>query len=96
MLARDGFMTSSSKDDIDAIGTRNIGGGKGIGNWYSIESEIRMGREYAQFRGSAPAVRSKCAADSALPSDALKNRGGQRRMVSLPRLWANVQTLLST
>lgn len=30
-----------SKDDIDAIGSRDIGGGKGLGNWYSIESEIR-------------------------------------------------------
>ena len=38
-----------SKDDLDAIGTRDIGGGKGLGNWYSIESEIRMGREYAQM-----------------------------------------------
>ena len=38
-----------SKDDIDAIGTRDIGGGKGVGNWYSLESEIRMGREYAQM-----------------------------------------------
>lgn len=37
-----------SKDDLDAIGNRDIGGGKGVGNWYSIESEIRMGREYAQ------------------------------------------------
>lgn len=37
------------KDDIDAIGARDIGGGKGLGNWYSIESEIRMGREYAQM-----------------------------------------------
>ena len=42
-------VKAGSKDDIDAIGTRNIGGGKGIGNWYSIESEIRMGREYAQM-----------------------------------------------
>lgn len=38
-----------SKDDVDAIGTRDIGGGKGVGNWYSLESEIRMGREYAQI-----------------------------------------------
>lgn len=38
-----------SKDDVDAIGTRDIGGGKGVGNWYSLESEIRMGREYAQM-----------------------------------------------
>lgn len=38
-----------SKDDVDAIGNRDIGGGKGVGNWYSLESEIRMGREYAQM-----------------------------------------------
>lgn len=38
-----------SKDDIDAIGSRDVGGGKGLGNWYSIESEVRMGREYAQM-----------------------------------------------
>ena len=38
-----------SKDDIDAIGSRNIGGGQGLGNWYSLETEIRMGREYAHM-----------------------------------------------
>jgi predicted Zn-dependent protease len=35
-----------SKDDVEAIGNRNIGG-KGLGNWYSLEREIRMGKEYA-------------------------------------------------
>jgi predicted Zn-dependent protease len=34
--------------DIDAIGNRNVGCGRGIGNWYSIESQIRMGKGYAQ------------------------------------------------
>src|SRR5579864_1352729 len=38
-----------SKDDIDAIGNRDVGGGRGLGNWYSLETEIRMGREYAQM-----------------------------------------------
>ncbi len=38
----------SAKDDINAIGSRKIGG-SGAGNWYSLESEIRMGREYAQL-----------------------------------------------
>ena len=38
-----------SKDDIEAIGSRDIGGGRGLGNWYSLETEIRMGREYAQM-----------------------------------------------
>jgi len=36
------------KDDIDAIGNRDIGG-RGLGNWYSLETEIRMGKEYAQM-----------------------------------------------
>jgi predicted Zn-dependent protease len=35
-----------SIDDVSAIGTRDIGA-RGIGNWYSVESEIRMGRTYA-------------------------------------------------
>jgi predicted Zn-dependent protease len=34
------------KDDVDAIGNRKIGG-RGLGNWYSVESEIRMGKSYA-------------------------------------------------
>jgi predicted Zn-dependent protease len=36
------------KNDVDAIGNRNIGG-KGLGNWYSLEKEIRMGKQYAQM-----------------------------------------------
>jgi beta-barrel assembly-enhancing protease len=35
------------KKDVDAIGNRKIGG-RGMGNWYSLEGEIRMGKEYAQ------------------------------------------------
>src|SRR5690242_2011142 len=35
------------KSDVDAIGNRKIGG-RGMGNWYSVEGEIRMGKEYAQ------------------------------------------------
>ena len=34
------------KDDVDAIGNRKMGG-RGLGNWYSIEGEIRMGKQYA-------------------------------------------------
>jgi len=30
-------MKPGSKDDIDAIEGRNIGGGRGLGNWYSLE-----------------------------------------------------------
>ncbi len=36
------------KNDIDAIGNRKIGEGKGLGNWYSLEKEIRMGKQFAQ------------------------------------------------
>ncbi len=35
------------KNDIDAIGNRKIGKGKGLGNWYSLEKEIAMGKEFA-------------------------------------------------
>lgn len=38
---------SGGKDDVDAIGNRNIGK-RGLGNWYSLEKEIRMGKGYAQ------------------------------------------------
>ena len=34
--------------DISAIGNRNVGCGRGLGNWYSIEGQIRMGKEFAQ------------------------------------------------
>jgi len=36
------------KNDIDDIGNRNIGNGKGLGNWYSLEKEIAMGKQYAR------------------------------------------------
>src|SRR5438128_752660 len=35
------------KNDVDAIGNRKVGG-RGMGNWNSLESEIRMGKQYAQ------------------------------------------------
>jgi predicted Zn-dependent protease len=34
--------------DIDAIGNRNIGCTRGLGNWYSLEKQMEMGRQYAQ------------------------------------------------
>lgn len=36
-----------SKDDVSAIGNRNIGTGKSPGNWYSLESEIKLGKQVA-------------------------------------------------
>jgi predicted Zn-dependent protease len=35
-----------SINDVNAVGNRDIGG-RGMGNWYSTDSEIRMGRQYA-------------------------------------------------
>ena len=36
------------KEDVDAIGNRNVGCGRGLGNWYSIEEQVAMGKAYAQ------------------------------------------------
>ncbi len=38
----------STMDNLDAIGNRNVGCNKGIGNWYSLDKQVAMGREYAQ------------------------------------------------
>jgi beta-barrel assembly-enhancing protease len=35
-----------SVDDVGAVGNRDIGG-RGMGNWYSTDSEIKMGKGYA-------------------------------------------------
>jgi len=39
-------IKSGSSQDVDAVGTRDIGK-RGVGNWYSTESEIKMGKSYA-------------------------------------------------
>jgi len=39
-------VKSGSIDDVSAVGNRDIGA-RGVGNWYSTDSEIRMGRQYA-------------------------------------------------
>jgi len=41
-------VKSGSKKDVDAIGNRGMGK-RGLGNWYSLESEIKLGREYSQM-----------------------------------------------
>src|SRR5438876_7980165 len=43
----DKYKHDGKKDDVDAIGNRNIGG-RGLGNWYSVEKEIAIGKQYAQ------------------------------------------------
>jgi predicted Zn-dependent protease len=36
------------KTDVDAVGNRNVGCNRGMGNWYSVEKQIAMGKQYAQ------------------------------------------------
>ncbi len=35
-------------NDLDAIGNRHIGCDKGLGNWYSLEKQIAMGKAFSQ------------------------------------------------
>ena len=37
-----------TKTDVDAVGNRNVGCGRGVGNWYSVERQVAMGRQFAQ------------------------------------------------
>jgi len=39
-------VKKGSIEDVSSVGDRNIGG-RGMGNWYSTESEIKMGKQYA-------------------------------------------------
>jgi hypothetical protein len=39
-------IKTGSEDDVNAVGTRNIGG-RGLGNWYSTDWEIRTGKQYS-------------------------------------------------
>ncbi len=38
----------STWNNVDAIGNRNVGCNKGLGNWYSLDKQVAMGRAYAQ------------------------------------------------
>lgn len=35
-------------NNLDAIGNRNVGCDKGMGNWYSLDKQVAMGRAYSQ------------------------------------------------
>ena len=41
-------VRKGSKNDVDAIGNRNVGG-RGLGDWYSTDTEIKMGKQYAMM-----------------------------------------------
>jgi hypothetical protein len=40
--------TPSTMNNLDAIGNRNVGCNKGMGNWYSLDKQVAMGREFSQ------------------------------------------------
>jgi beta-barrel assembly-enhancing protease len=44
--ALDPHIKKGSESDVNAVGTRNIGG-RGLGNWYTINGEIGMGKQYS-------------------------------------------------
>src|SRR6266567_2930915 len=39
-------VKNGSIEDVNAVGNRELGG-RGMGNWYSTDSEIKMGKQYA-------------------------------------------------
>ncbi len=51
------FPHDGKIDDVSAIGNRNVGCSKGLGNWYSLESQVRLGKAYAmQVEQSAKVI----------------------------------------
>ncbi|MDR3749639.1 MAG: M48 family metalloprotease [Acidobacteriota bacterium] len=41
---------NKDKNDIDNIGDRKVGsGGKSLGDWYSLDTDIKMGKQYAMM-----------------------------------------------
>lgn len=39
---------NGGKNDVDAIGNRNVGK-RGLGDWYSVDTEMKMGKQYAMM-----------------------------------------------
>lgn len=44
----DKFYHGKGINDLNAIGTRNVGCNRGLGNWYTLDSQVRMGQEFAR------------------------------------------------
>jgi predicted Zn-dependent protease len=42
-----GFPHDGKIDDVNAIGNRNVGCNKGLGNWYSLERQVALGKSVA-------------------------------------------------
>lgn len=45
---KDKKVPSGSLRDVEAIGNRNVGCGRGVANWYSLEKQVAEGKAYAQ------------------------------------------------
>src|SRR5579864_7333548 len=43
----DKFYHGKGINDLNAIGSRNVGCNRGLGNWYTLDSQVRMGQEFA-------------------------------------------------
>jgi predicted Zn-dependent protease len=51
------FPHDGKTDDVSAIGNRNVGCSKGLGNWYSLEGQVRLGKSYSmQVEQSAKVI----------------------------------------
>src|SRR5438094_278593 len=46
--APDKVKHEGGRTDVEAVGNRNVGCSKGLGNWYSVEKQIAMGKQYSQ------------------------------------------------
>src|SRR5215468_2184669 len=44
----DSFYHGAGINDLNAIGNRNVGCNRGLGNWYSLDTQVKMGREFSQ------------------------------------------------
>jgi len=44
----DKFYHGTGINDLNAIGNRNVGCNRGLGNWYSLDSQVKMGQQFAQ------------------------------------------------
>jgi beta-barrel assembly-enhancing protease len=44
----DKFYHGTGINDLSAIGSRNVGCNRGLGNWYTLDSQVRMGQEFAR------------------------------------------------
>jgi hypothetical protein len=44
----DKFYQGKGINDLNAIGNRNVGCNRGLFNWYSLDTQVKMGQQFAQ------------------------------------------------